>query len=74
MKNEKLRKFLYGFFCVILVSIILIQPISVLYSQRASFFSKGYSKIYNYLESSYYSSQYVKKENPGIMPDDTFEA
>ncbi|KKQ37896.1 MAG: hypothetical protein US55_C0020G0011, partial [Candidatus Levybacteria bacterium GW2011_GWC2_37_7] len=61
MKNEKLRKFLYGFFCVILVSIILIQPISMLYNQRASFFSKGYSKIYNYLEFSYYSSQYVKK-------------
>jgi len=74
MKNEKLRKFLYSFFCVILIFIILIQPISTLYNRRDSFFSKGYSKIYNYLKSSYSSSQYVQKENPGIMPDDTFEA
>lgn len=74
MKNEKLKKLSHNFIFIILLLIVVIQPLWVLYQQRETFFSSGYSKIYNYLESSYYSSQYVKKENPGIMPDETFEA
>lgn len=72
--DEKLRKFSYGFLCAIFFLIAVFRPISILYKERQTFFGPGYSKIYTYLESSYYSSQYVKKENPGIMPDQTFEA
>ncbi len=74
MKNEKLRKFLYGIFFSIIVFAIFIQPILALYNQKGILFPKGYSRIHDYLESSYYSSQYVKKINPGIMPDQTLES
>lgn len=72
-KKIKKRKIYRVIFSIILI-LLLLRPALTLYSQKDIFISKGYSKIYNYLESSYYSSQYVKKENPGIMPDDTFEA
>lgn len=74
MKNEKLRKLLYSFICAIFFLIIIFQPLSSLYKQKEIFLSSGYSKIHNYLESSYYDSQYVKKENPSIMPDQTLES
>ncbi|MDP2585771.1 MAG: glycosyltransferase family 39 protein [Candidatus Levybacteria bacterium] len=70
VKNKKI----YGIIFSIFLILILLRPGLTFYSQKDAYISKGYSKIYNYLESSYYSSQYVKKENPGIMPDDTFEA
>src|SRR3989344_5027602 len=73
VKKIRKRKIYYVVFSIILI-LILLRPALVFYSQKDVFISKGYSKTYNYLESSYYSSQYVKKENPGIMPDDTFEA
>jgi hypothetical protein len=72
-KKVKKRKTYRVIFSIILI-LILLRPALVFYSQKDVFISKGYSKIYNYLESSYYSSQYVRKENPGIMPDETFEA
>lgn len=70
VKNKKI----YGIVFSIFLILILLRPGLTFYSQKEVYISKGYSKIYSYLESSYYSSQYVKKENPGIMPDDTFEA
>ncbi|MEK7534727.1 MAG: hypothetical protein AAB600_05380, partial [Patescibacteria group bacterium] len=36
--------------------------------------TKGYNAQYESLKSAYYNSQYAKKENPGIMPDETFES
>ncbi len=74
MKNEKLRKFLYSFFCVILIVVIFIQPISVLYNQKDVFFSKGYSSRYNSLKEVYSGSQYAKKINAGIISDQALEA
>lgn len=74
MKNEKLKKFSYIFLCTIFLLIVVIQPIWILHQQRTTFFSSGYSKIYNYLKSSYPSSQYMKKNNPSIMPDQTLES
>ncbi len=74
MINDKLRKFLYSFLCMVFLLIIVAQPVWVLYQRKGTFLSSGYSKMYNRLESLYYSSQYVKKKNPGIIPDDTFEA
>lgn len=72
-KKVKKRKIYRVVFSIILI-LLLLRPTLTLYSQRDNFVSKGYSKIHNYLESSYYSSQYVKKENPSIMPDQTLES
>jgi len=72
-KKIRKRKIYRIIFSIILI-LLLLRPALTLYSQKDIFISKGYSKIYNYLESSYYSSQYVQKKNPGIMPDQTFEA
>ncbi len=44
----------------------------VVYVNRASFFSPYYTEaVYKSLESAFDSSQYRKKENPGIIPDET---
>ena len=67
------RKIYRIIFSIILI-FLLLRPAFTLYFQKDIFISKGYSKIHNYLESSYYSSQYAKKENPGIMPDQTLES
>jgi len=72
-KKVKKRNLYRIIFSIVLI-MLLLRPALVLYSQKDIFISRGYSKIYNYLESSYYSSQYVKKEKPGIMPDETFES
>ena len=73
--GKKINKFsLYGFFYAILVFIIFIQPISTLYGQKNIFFSQGYSAQYDSLKEVYNSSQYVKKKNPGIIPDQALEA
>jgi len=73
--KKKINKFpLYSFLCVILFFIILIQPISALCNQKNVFFSKGYSAQYDFLKEVYSNSQYVKKKNPGIIPDQALEA
>lgn len=72
-KKIKKRKIYRVIFSIILI-LLLLRPALAFYSQKDIFTSKGYSKIYNYLESSYSSSQYMQKKNPGIMPDETFEA
>lgn len=58
----------------IFILLILVRPVSEVYEQRDKFFSRGFMALFPSYEKAYYSSQYVKKENPGIMPDDTFEA
>lgn len=68
------RKFLYKFLCLIILLIISIQPFAVLYKQKDVFFSKGYSERFESIKKVYYSSQYVQKKNPGIIPDEALEA
>lgn len=58
----------------ILILLILARPVSEVYERRDMFFSRGFMAVFPSYEKAYYSSQYVKKENPGIIPDDTFEA
>lgn len=70
MKNKNVGRIIF----LVILTLILLRLALAFYSQKEVFISKGYSKIYSYLKSSYYSSQYVKKENPDIMPDQTFEA
>lgn len=74
MKSEKLKKPLYIFLCATFFLISLFQPISILYKQRESFFAKGYTKQYSSLERLYRQSQYVKRENAGIIPDQALES
>lgn len=59
---------------IILILLILARPVAEVYERRDMFFSRGFMALFPLYEKAYYSSQYVKKENPGIMPDDTFEA
>lgn len=48
------------------------QLLSVIYANRASYFSPYYTDaVYKGLESVFDSSQYRKKDNPGIIPDET---
>ena len=70
MKNEKLRKLFFALFLIV----ISIKPGLTLYAFRDSFFSPGYSKHYEALKAEYYSSQYVKKNKPGIIPDEALES
>lgn len=59
---------------IILMILILVRPVSEVYERRDMFFSRGFMAVFPLYENAYHSSQYVKKENPGIIPDDTFEA
>lgn len=65
-----MKRFLWA----ILLIAVFIRPVQLLYSQRDIFFSSGYEKRYELLKTLYYSSQYVKKKNPGIIPDDALES
>lgn len=71
--KEMKKSIVYGFIPLILI-IIAIKPLFMVYQNREAFFSRGYSKQYEALRSLYYSSQYVQKKNPGIIPDQALEA
>lgn len=74
MKKLPSSKYFYPFACIIFFIFIFIRPTSILFGNIEYFFTKGYNAQYESLKSAYYNSQYVKKENPGIMPDETFES
>jgi hypothetical protein len=59
---------------ILLLLIFLFRPLESIYQQKDKFFSTGYHKLYEGYKNAYESSQYVKKKNPGIIPDETFEA
>lgn len=58
----------------ITVLIIIARPISIVVQQKDLFFSKGYMKNYENLHFAYDNSQYVKKDKPGIILDETLES
>lgn len=58
----------------ILLLLCFIRPLALVIQERNNFFSPGYAASYETLRKAYYSSQYVKKVNPGIIPDNTFES
>ncbi len=59
---------------VFLLCIFLIRPLFVFYEHKDNFFSKGYQSRYEDLKKMYYSSQYMKKQKPAIIPDETLES
>lgn len=70
-KKQIAYKLLLSFFLIL----IFIRPFNAVAKNANSFFSGGYWEIYELqLKKAYYSSQYVKKINPNIMPDQAFEA
>ncbi|MDP2649431.1 MAG: hypothetical protein Q8P10_01165 [bacterium] len=70
-KQSLIKKFIFPLFLVV----ILFNPVRVIVNNWAAFFSKNYDdKFYNLVSSQYYSSQYVKKKDPIIIPDETLEA
>lgn len=67
-------KIYYKLFLAFFLILIFIRPFYTFYANINSFFSRGYSQNYEYLKKTYYSSQYVNKVNPNVMPDQAFEA
>lgn len=65
-----MRKFLL----FIVLVLIFIRPFLAVSQNVSGFFWGGYSEKYEYFEKTYYSSQYVNKNRPNIMPDQAFEA
>lgn len=53
---------------------ICIHPLAVFYQVKDSIFSRSYDQNYQFLKTLYYNSQYVKKVNPSIIPDQDLEA
>ena len=73
--RKKVNKaFLYKLFCIVLFLIAIIQPISILYKGSETFFSRGYMSRYDSIKEVYDGSQYVKKKNAGIIPDQALES
>lgn len=73
-KKKIKSKIALRFLLLLILVLIFIRPFSVIYKNADSFFSKSYWDNYEHLKKLYYSSQYVKKINPNIMPDQAFEA
>lgn len=70
IKRRKVRIILF----FILLIAVLFQFIFLTAQSGGKFFSRGYQKEYQGLKNAYYSSQYAKKDAPGIIPDETFES
>lgn len=73
--RKKVNKFpTYKFFCAVLFLVVVMHPILLLYKTNETFLSRGYIARYDSLKEVYGGSQYVKKINPGIIPDQALES
>lgn len=61
-------------FFFVLLFIVLFQPLSLLFQAKDSLFERSYSERFEMFKKLYYNSQYVKKINPGIIPDEALES
>ncbi|MCL5069284.1 MAG: glycosyltransferase family 39 protein [Actinobacteria bacterium] len=68
------HNFLIKFLLLILLILIFIRPVNSIVKNFNAFFDSNYSERYDYLKKTYYSSQYVNKNMPNIIPDQAFEA
>ncbi len=59
---------------ILLLLAIFVRPGLGIYKQRESFFRDGFKQNFESFSKLYYSSQYVKKENPNIIPDGILES
>lgn len=68
-KNSKVYKII----CLILLCCIFFRPGLILFERRNSLVG-GYAKKYELFRTLYYSSQYVQKDHPSIIPDGGLES
>jgi 4-amino-4-deoxy-L-arabinose transferase-like glycosyltransferase len=73
-KIELFVKKRYRLIFILLLLSILIRPIQLVFESRDYLFTPGYEKQYETYKKAYYSSQYVQKKNPIIIPDQTFRS
>lgn len=74
MGNAK-KEIIYRFLLLVFLIFIFIRPFNAVLKNANGLFHGGYLERYELqLKKAYYSSQYVNKNNPGIMPDQAFEA
>lgn len=59
---------------VLLLSIALMRSVALIVDQAHYFFSRGFAQNYENFRFAYENSQYVKKEKPGIITDETLES
>lgn len=52
----------------------MLKPLAIVYEKRDVYFNNNYWKNYSSYKFSYENSQYVKKKNPQIIPDEVFES
>ncbi|OGH43924.1 MAG: hypothetical protein A3J14_01900 [Candidatus Levybacteria bacterium RIFCSPLOWO2_02_FULL_37_18] len=58
----------------VLVILLFFRVSFQLLNNMESIFARNYHNKYEHLYSNYYSSQYVKKDHPNIIPDNALEA
>lgn len=73
MREFSFNSKIYTILCFILLCLIFIRPGLMVFNQRNSLVG-GYAKRYESLRTTYYSSQYVKKDKPAIITDGALEA
>lgn len=74
MKRNNIFTKFRPFIFIVFIFLAFVMPIFSIYQQKEKFFAPGYHLQYASFKAAYDSSQYVKKKNPGIIPDETFEA
>lgn len=70
MENIKYRKLLLIFFFAISIFRISYHVVE----NFNTFFGEGYKNKFNHYKKLYYNSQYMIKDNPGIIPDNALES
>lgn len=53
---------------------IIFHPLLIIKNEYRDLFGRGYEASYTSLKRLYYNSQYVKKHNPSIIPDEILES
>ena len=63
----------YKVLIIVLLFITFFRIGQSIYSQKEKFFSRGWSGRFQEYQKAYFSSQYIQKKNPGIIPDESLE-
>ena len=58
----------------LLLFLTLFRPFAIIYQQKEAFLTRDYFERYGTFKKLYYSSQYVKKDKPSIIPDEILES
>jgi len=61
-------------FFVVCMLLFMLKPLTTIYERKNVYFNNNYWENYSSYKFSYENSQYVKKKNPQIIPDEVFES